>query len=123
MAECFYSGLKTRIVSFVSFLYDTLSGIETAMDPKAPFLWVGEVNPYQPTYYGIEGTVFFVFNSFGQETMAKVLANIRHSLKLRPRQVWFIDWGVVYEGLLAREGWLAPEALFMHKQCRIWRSI
>ena len=52
------------------------------------------------------GTVFYLFNPFGKETLAAVLANIRASLRDRPRRVRMIYVNPVHEELLQTSGWL-----------------
>src|SRR5262245_16116746 len=52
------------------------------------------------------GTIFYLFNPFGKETLRTVLANIQASLRDRPRRVRIIYVNSVHQDLLDACGWL-----------------
>lgn len=52
------------------------------------------------------GTIYYLFNPFGAETLAAVISNIRASLHDRPRRVQLIYVNPVHEEVLRACGWL-----------------
>jgi SAM-dependent methyltransferase len=52
------------------------------------------------------GTVFYLFNPFGKETLAAVLANIEASMHHNPRRVRVVYANPVHQNVLATCGWL-----------------
>lgn len=53
-----------------------------------------------------EGTVYFMYNPFGAETMRDVIANIGQSLQDKPRDVTVVYYNTPQEAVLAESGWL-----------------
>lgn len=53
-----------------------------------------------------EGTVFFLFNSFGPETLAAVLASLRESLARQPRPVQLVYYNAMHDDVVADSGCL-----------------
>jgi SAM-dependent methyltransferase len=53
-----------------------------------------------------EGTIFFLYNPFGAQTLSAVLARIQESLATRPRQVRIAYINPVHEDVLQDCGWL-----------------
>lgn len=69
-----------------------------------------------------EGTVFFMFNPFGEATLAKVLQNIKESLSSYPRKIRIVYYAPVFMGLLDRQDWLVREGEIENSECLVWRS-
>jgi hypothetical protein len=53
-----------------------------------------------------EGTIYFLYNPFGPETLRAVLENIRLSVSENPRNVRLVYYNPVYESVLTEFGWL-----------------
>jgi H2-forming N5,N10-methylenetetrahydromethanopterin dehydrogenase-like enzyme len=53
-----------------------------------------------------QGTIYFMFNPFGAETMRDVIANIHESLSENPRAITICYYNAMYEPILAHGGWL-----------------
>ncbi len=56
-----------------------------------------------------EGTVFFMFNPFGQKTLRRVLENIRYSLHTNPRKISIVYRNPVYGSMLDACDWLVSK--------------
>jgi predicted RNA methylase len=56
-----------------------------------------------------EGTVYYMYNPFGKETIRKVLDGIRKSLVAHPRKVRIIYYNPLWESVLDHTPWLASE--------------
>jgi SAM-dependent methyltransferase len=56
-----------------------------------------------------EGTAYFLFNPFGEETLRQVLANIRRSIAASPRTIRILYYNPLFEGLLDACDWLKAE--------------
>jgi hypothetical protein len=57
-----------------------------------------------------EPAVFYFYNPFGEEVMAKVLANIRQSLEEQPREVFILYCNSVLRGLVKQFGFAELKA-------------
>lgn len=53
-----------------------------------------------------DGTVYFMFNPFGPETMRDVIGNIQRSLSRNPRAIIIVYYNALYELALETGGWL-----------------
>jgi hypothetical protein len=53
-----------------------------------------------------DGTVYFLFNPFGPETLADVVDNIEASLSQHPRTVQIVYYNSNYSGVLEKRDWL-----------------
>lgn len=53
-----------------------------------------------------DGTVFYIFNSFGSTTLAAVLEQIRSGLVERPRPIRIIYVNPIHEDVFESSGWL-----------------
>jgi SAM-dependent methyltransferase len=69
-----------------------------------------------------EGTVFFMFNPFGLETLEKVVNNIKDSLTTNPRKIRIIYYGPMYGNFLDKQDWLIREGKIVNQDCLVWRS-
>jgi len=57
-------------------------------------------------YVSNDGTVFFMFNSFGEETLRDVLRNIKESLQDNPRKVRIAYFFPAFKEVMDEEDWL-----------------
>lgn len=69
-----------------------------------------------------EGTVFFMFNPFGEKTFEKVIKNIRKSLVTNPRKIRIAYYCPVYKNLLDAQDWLAFEGEIDKSGILLWRN-
>ena len=72
-----------------------------------------------------EGTIFYMYNPFGPQTMADVLANIGNSLAKNPRNVRIVYYNALYQDLFQRSGWLEKQREFKVKSgmpVSFWRN-
>jgi len=53
-----------------------------------------------------EGTIYFLFNPFGAETLRDTLENIRNSLSKKARPVRIVYYNAVHESVLETMSWL-----------------
>jgi len=53
-----------------------------------------------------EGTIFFLFNPFGSQTLQDTLENIRHSLEDKPRAIRIVYYKPVYKSVVDALDWL-----------------
>ena len=53
-----------------------------------------------------EGTIYFMFNPFGAETLRDTLENIRGSLSQKPRAIKIVYYNSQYQSVLGALGWL-----------------
>jgi hypothetical protein len=56
-----------------------------------------------------EGTVFYLFNPFGENTLRKVLSNILISLTTHPRRIRILYYNPLWGFLLDSSPWLRPD--------------
>lgn len=73
-----------------------------------------------------DGTIYFMFNPFGPDTMNDTLANIKRSLGPNPRNIRIVYCNSVHESVLRSCGWLEE----FHRFCTysgntvgFWRNI
>jgi predicted RNA methylase len=52
------------------------------------------------------GTIYYMYNPFGCDTMSEVLANIRATLSKNPRNITIAYYNSIYEDLFQATGWL-----------------
>lgn len=72
-----------------------------------------------------DGTVYFLYNSFGPDTMREVLQNIEQSLRRHPRKITFIYYNAMHEDILKSCGWLKmfhAFKTFTHRQVSFWNN-
>jgi len=66
-----------------------------------------------------EGTVYYLFNPFGRETLLRFLGNIERSLQINPRVI-----RIVY--LNPKLGQILDDANWLHRECdgylRVWKN-
>lgn len=61
-----------------------------------------------------EKTIFYFYNPFQEEVLAKVLANIRRSLAEHPREIYIIYCNAVHRDVVSRYGFATVEASRQH---------
>ena len=69
-----------------------------------------------------EGTVFFMFNPFGEKTFTKVVENIKKSLVTNPRKIRIVYYCSVYKDLLDSQDWLVSEGEIDKTDIFVWHS-
>lgn len=69
-----------------------------------------------------EGTVFFMFNPFGEKTLTKVIENIKKNLATNPRKIRIVYYYPVYKDLLNSQDWLVSEGEIDKTNIFVWRS-
>jgi len=74
------------------------------------------------TFYSEEGTIYYMFNPFGQDTVKCVLNNISDSLKDNPRQIKIVYNNPVYGYYLDQLDWLERAGDIGYTGIRIWQS-
>ena len=68
-----------------------------------------------------DGTVFYLFNPFGQETLRRVLDNIHKSLAERPRKVKILYYTPEFSHMLDNTSWLQSEQT-LSPSFRVWHN-
>ena len=72
-----------------------------------------------------DGTIYFMFNPFGRDTMYEVLQNLRQSLRHNPRDIIVVYYNAVHEDMLQASGWLTQThafKTFTRRQVSFWRN-
>jgi len=69
-----------------------------------------------------DGTIFFMFNPFGQDTLMKVVDNIKASLLASPRRIRIVYYGGGHQGLLDKEEWLEYQGAAVENTVRVWSN-
>jgi SAM-dependent methyltransferase len=59
-----------------------------------------------------EGTVYCLFNPFGEDTLRDFLANLETSISRDPRKVTLVYYNPVHESVLKASGWLSKSDEF-----------
>ena len=68
-----------------------------------------------------EGTIYYMYNPFGKQTMSHVLANIYHSLQTNPRPIRIVYVYPRHASSIDAQQWLEREEEEIGLYC-IWRS-
>lgn len=69
-----------------------------------------------------EGTVFFMFDPFGEETLKEVTDNIKESLVVNPRNIRIVYFRAIYRFLLDNQSWLMRQTEIYNKGFLIWTN-
>lgn len=69
-----------------------------------------------------DGTAFFMFNPFGDKTLAKVVDNVKASLRTNPRNIRIVYYNPAHRHLLNSQDWLAPEGEIDKTGIFVWRN-
>jgi cyclopropane fatty-acyl-phospholipid synthase-like methyltransferase len=75
------------------------------------------------TFNSDEGTLFYMFNPFGSDTVREVIENIQRSLAAHPRQIGVIYNNPVYRNHLDRANWLAKPVRIGRTDIWVWRNL
>ena len=73
-----------------------------------------------------DGTIYFMFNPFGSNTLRDVLVNIKRSLVSNPRKIIIVYYNAVHEDILRECEWLQMFYLFYTTTCQpisFWKNI
>ncbi|MBC8473985.1 MAG: methyltransferase domain-containing protein [Candidatus Omnitrophica bacterium] len=69
-----------------------------------------------------DGTILFLYDPFGPNTVKKVLDNIKNSLATNPRKIRIVYSDPVFQYLLDTEGWLVLEKRIENNEVSVWRN-
>lgn len=72
------------------------------------------------------GTIYFMYNPFGADTMRAVLQNIRRSLEAAPRDITIVYYNAIHEALFVACEWLQCACTFTtvtNRKVSFWRHI
>ncbi|MHB9154869.1 MAG: SAM-dependent methyltransferase [Endomicrobiales bacterium] len=100
-------------------LYEAAREIMRGVRPVSP------VEVYQEDAAGFlstDGTVFYLFNPFGGNTVREVVKNIRESLRLNPRSIRIVYNNCVHGEYLESADWLVKEGRVPGTVTWVWRS-
>jgi len=67
------------------------------------------INADASTFQIKEGTVIYIYNSFGRKTIVKVIGNIKDSLAANPRKIRIMYYNPVHNDLFDNQDWLVPD--------------
>jgi SAM-dependent methyltransferase len=89
-------------------------------------VWVGDAG----TFGYDEGTVFFLYNPFGEATMRRFLECLRESLLTHPRRIRIIYMTPLQGHVLSECGWLArrvvldvPYHVLVTRKVEFWENV
>ncbi len=74
------------------------------------------------TFYTEEGTVYYMFNPFGIETVRSVLENIKRSFVARPRPIRIVYNNCVYGQCIDKQYWLEREGKIGPTGITVWHT-
>jgi predicted RNA methylase len=66
-------------------------------------VWTGDIGDFEYT----DGTVFFLYNPFGEQTLRRFIERLRQSLTTCPRRIRIIYMTPLHGHVLSECGWLA----------------
>ena len=69
-----------------------------------------------------EGTIFYMYNPFGRQTMERVLINIKQGLSSHPRSIRIVYLNPLCRDLLSAQDWLVYEGECPASGAAMWRS-
>jgi precorrin-6B methylase 2 len=73
-------------------------------------------------FYSADGTIFYLFNPFGEETVKRVLHNIRRSVDATPRTVRIVYNNSIHSNWLDGADWLVREGHIPDTDIFVWRN-
>jgi len=68
------------------------------------------------------GTVFFMHNPFGYQTLTKILRNIKNGLVANHRKICILYYIPMYRDLLDNQDWLTYEGEISESNIFVWRN-
>jgi SAM-dependent methyltransferase len=125
---------KGRIVCYVALqgIVRKVVGVELRQElAEYARARIREIRPATPieivhqdaaTYTSRDGTVFYLFNPFGQITLQRVLRNIHDSIEANPRPVRIVYNNCVHGDCLDEAGWLVRAGGISGTDIAVWRS-
>jgi SAM-dependent methyltransferase len=69
-----------------------------------------------------EGTIFFLFNPFGYQTLERVILNIKNTLVTNPRKIRILYYNPVHRQVLDNEDWLILEGQVEKTNIFVWHN-
>jgi len=72
-----------------------------------------------------DGTIYYLYNPFGKETLQDFLANLKTSVSRAPRSVTLVYYNSVYESIMSESGWLTKVdefTTFSGQQVTFWKG-
>lgn len=71
-----------------------------------------------------EGTVYFMYNPFGQDTLRKILQNLKKSLRTNPRRVRLLYYNPKHAHILDDADWIHAVTSYRHRKhtLRVWEN-
>jgi len=80
------------------------------------------INADAATFAVNDGTMFFMFNPFGQATLDSIVQNIKNSLVANPRSIRITYYGGANHNLLDKHGWLKYEGRINNMPVHFWHN-
>ena len=80
------------------------------------------INADAATFDVKEGTIFFMYNPFGPNTVKKVIDSIKKTLVVNPREIRIIYYDPAYKYLLDTEDWLVLDKRMDDDEISIWHN-
>jgi precorrin-6B methylase 2 len=108
-AVCFFALEPLRKVIGVEFVPELAEVARRNVAALHPVTAVEIIEGDAATFDPSEGTIFYLFNPFGEATLSAVLVNLRRSLMARPRAIRIVYVIPELASLLDAAEWLVPE--------------
>jgi 16S rRNA G966 N2-methylase RsmD len=80
------------------------------------------INTDAATFDAKEGTMFFMFNPFGEKTVARVIENIKDTLAANPRKIRIVYGRPAFSHRLDSQDWLVPEGEIENTGALAWHN-
>lgn len=74
------------------------------------------------TFDGRGGTVFFMFNPFGPQTLTRVIDNLKDILATHPRKIRIVYYSAAHRNLLDNQDWLISEGEISDTGIFVWHN-
>lgn len=119
----FFVATQKKVKKVIGVDFDkTLTDMadENLKNLKVPHVPIEIVNADITQYRFRDETLFFLYNPFGNKTMASTLAAIKDSLTANPRSIRILYLNARYRDMFDSEDWLIPEETVAG--CCVWRS-
>jgi len=69
-----------------------------------------------------EGSIFFLFNPFGAQTLQAVINNIKETLLENPRAIRVVYYSPAHRNILDNQDWLVRETEMKDPHCLSWHN-
>jgi len=103
---------------FVRMTKENLAKLKTGKKPLIDIIHIDAKD-----YNFSEGTIYFLFNPFGYETLKKVIENIANGIKNNPRNIRIIYLNPFYREILDNTHWLVFDGKIEKTDAFVWNSI